>query len=321
MKRIYLIIATMFSLSLHADLKEEARQERSWRPLDIHISSMPAAAATGYLTSAGTWRIDQIAPDLEVRTDLISAYASGLGLAQFTKHCGRMGYGFAAVRELNRTHEIKLSLPEWETAVDRIKGPQPMRVLRARSKVAFEASSNTLRYANIDPHQLERSVETQVQNQMDGLRADGSVDIDIAGHDYMACDFVTGQMHIGVEVVWEYPSAKLKRTPALNPQDLTKTIEQAKAGFSGGRNCGENLVLASAIFATSLNSVTTKKIADIGPSTYLAAFNAVYDHPACQWREDRLINAKDIVQEFDLLSEARSQAPVRVLSRFSGVIR
>ncbi len=321
MKQIFLIIATLFSLNIHAVLKEPARQEKSWQSINIEIPSMLQPAATGYLTGAGTWRLEQIAPELQVTTELKSSYASSLGLAQFTKYCGRMSYGFATVRELNHRHIITLGLPDWKKAVDGAMGPQPMRILKLRSRLAFEPSSFTLRYGNIHPRHLEGSIESQVQDQSHKLRTEGQVEIDITGHDYLACDFITGQMRIGLEVQWEYPSAKLKRTPTLRSEDLSRTIERAKAEFKGDKSCHENLILASAIFANNLNSVTDRKIAEIGAPTYLAAFNAVYDHSACQLREDSSLNTKEIAKEFDLLSKELSQSSVVVFSRFNGVIK
>lgn len=320
MKTSILLIAALLSVNSNADLKAQARREKSWQPIEIQLPEMAVPAATGYLTGSG-WRIDQIAPELEVRSELISDYASGLGAAQFAKHCGRMGYGFATVRELGRKHKIVLRLPDWENAIEGVRGPQPMRIVKARSKVAFEAKSSTLVYGGIDPRLLERSVESQVQSQLDLLRTQGKIEVDITGHDYMACDFVSGQMHIGIEVVWDYPGAKLKRTPTLRAEDLAHAVEAARSGFAGGNSCQDAQILASAIFATSLNAATGKKIGEIGHGTYVSAFNGIYDHSACTWRKAGQVKLQEIAQEFDHLSEGRTQAPTRVLSRFSGVIQ
>ncbi len=320
MKTISILLGLMFSFSANAELKEQAKNESSWKPIEIQLGDQ-ARAATGYVTSDGRWRLEAIAPELEVRSSLQSSYAAGLGLTQFTKHCGRMGFGFSTVRELKRNHSIVLSLPAWNEAVNGVKGPQALRVLKVRSRVAFEAKSNTLMYGSINPREIERAIEAQVQSQTNELRTTGSIAIDISGHDYLACDFVAGTAHLGLEVVWEYPAAKLKRQPIIRAEEIAAIANEARSAYGGSGSCLDRVALSSAVLAVAMNSIAKRSVVEMGVDRYAEMFNAVYDTNSCKWRDGSAIQPAAVAKIFDVLSEENTQASVRVMSRFSGVIK
>jgi hypothetical protein len=319
----YLIFAlTSITASASGDLQNRARTEKLWAPIEIRLpQNSEKVVATGFRTDNGRWRIDQMAPQVELRVDLTSPYAAGLGLNQFARQCSRIGYGFASVRMENRAHKLTLGLPKWEAAVDGVQGPQPLRMSKVRSRMSFDKNSNTLLYANIDPRIIERHIEAQVQTQIDNLSRQGSVDIDITGHDYLACDFITGAVQIGLEVQWEYASAKLQRQVVIKADDVQKAMLEAQTSFQSMDKCNDNLSLASALFSAALVSATGKRFKDFAPDLYVSSFNSVYDQSNCRWREAKLVNPVEVAAEFDQLSEGRMQSIVLILSRFSGVIK
>ncbi|MGE0763881.1 MAG: hypothetical protein AB7N80_11435 [Bdellovibrionales bacterium] len=304
------------------DLRGQAQDQRRWAPIEVRLPENPEqVVASGYLTTKGTWRLNQIATQIEVKAGLISTYASQMGLSQFTKLCGRLGYGFAAVREMNRPFKLRVRVPDWSHAVAGLDGPQEIRLLKVRSRLAFDAQSNTLLYANLDPRKLERWVEAQVQAKIDELRARGEIVIDIQGHDYLACDYIAGTAHLGLEVMWEYPAAKIKRQPTLGEEDLNAVFSRAKAQYSSQSSCPDSLILSSAVLTASLTSMTRKAVDEVGMQSYLALFNAVYDSSACRWKDGRDVHMTEVAQEFDQLSEEKKQVTTKVFSRFSGELQ
>lgn len=324
MKKYLLFIGAFLSSAsgYGQSLRERAREEKLWTPIEIRLNAeSDQVAAYGHLTPNKTWLIEQIAADIDIPAHLTSPYAANLGLYQFNRHCNRVGLAFPAARELNRKHRITLTLPNWEAAVTGAKGPQAMRLLKVHSRLGFEPKANTLLYAKIDPRIIERSIEAQVQAQFNLLRQQGSIEIEINGHDYLACDYVQGLTHIALEGVWELAGAKLKRAPVVRASELESALQEVKTNYMSTNNCTNNLIVGSALLTTSLNSVSKKTVAELGVEAYLAFFNAAYDVKKCEWRESSQINFTENAAEFDVLSEQTQTITSRLFSRFNGVIK
>lgn len=332
-KSLLILMVLAAAASSAADLKARAREERSWLATELRLEeSADQTVGKGYVTNNQTWRIESLAPQMEVTAPLTSKDASEMGIERFNRLCRKMGYGFIAAREQQRPQKLTLRVPDWKLApagdvhLRTIKDAYPLsvagnapRIVQVRSRVAFDDKANTLLYSNLDPRVIERLIEIQVQSQIDKLRSHGAIEIDIRGHDYVACDYTLGLVRVALEVIWEYPAAKLKREPTVAAGDIQQAISSSKAIPLEG-DCTTKGQTASGILSVNLNQATHKTIPEMGTATYLTLLNAIYDQNQCRWREQG-IDVSALASEFDALSERLVQNSVVVFTRFNGVVQ
>lgn len=330
--KLFILLSLISAATQAADLKDRAREERLWSKTEMRISDSPnQIAGSVFITPNQSWRIDNIRGELELSAPLISRDAAEIGTERYLRLCRRMGYGFVAAREHQSPHKLTLRIPNWslspsgDVTIDVPSSNRlltlpanPLRIVSIRTRIAFDPKANTLLYSNLDPRVIERLIESQVQNQADQLRVEGRINIDIRGHDYVACDYAQGLMQIALEVVWEYPAPKLARQPTVSATDLQKALNIAKSTPLEG-SCPERNTLASAFLGYSLGSLLKNTVWDMGRGTFQSLFNAVYDQNLCRWR-DSIGDFSALSAEFDVLSERLIQSSAVVFTRFNGEV-
>lgn len=301
-------------------LLERARQEESWNEIEIQLPGNQGVSATGYATHNGDWRLSTIAGELEMASALRSEEAVRQGLSTFKKYCDRWKHGFVALREENRKHSVSLRLPNWEQALTGHKGPQTMRLTKLRTVLKTNPDSYTELYSRLEPQVLERQIDAQVQAGIETLKRGEALEIRIDGHDYLACDFVAEQAQIGLDVTWEFASAKLKRQPTIGVEDVMGMARKLRGVSLEGVTCEDRAYIAGGLVGTGMEVGLRRSLNEMLPQ-FLSYARELFDKQRCDWRDANQVNWASLANEFDRFSEERATASTRVLTHFNGVLK